>query len=169
MLERSLTYLLSSIVEDGIGSANRIFEIRIGLSVRELRVLRLVRANPGITFTVLAERTKFERTLTSRTVSKLIKAGFIERSAIPSDARAFGLTITPDGVALCERADPLTAEFETLMLAPLSMAEREAFLSAVERLKVWIEGGYAGEVANRYPRARAGAKPFNRTRDFVGK
>ncbi len=47
MLERSLTYLLSSIAEDGIGNANHIFEVRFGWSVRELRVLRLIRGHTG--------------------------------------------------------------------------------------------------------------------------
>ncbi len=164
MLERSLTYLLSTIVENGIGSANRVFEVRLGLSVRELRVLRLVRANPGVTFTVLARRTLFERTLTSRIVSKLINAGFVDRSPIPSDARAFGLTVTSNGDALCQRADPLTAEFEALMLSPLTVAERDAFLSAAERIRTWIEVGYAGEVAARHPETRAGAR---RARSFV--
>ncbi len=66
MIERSLTYALSSIVEDGIGAANEIFIARIGWKRQELRVLRLVRSIPGVTFTLLAERTKLDRSLKSR-------------------------------------------------------------------------------------------------------
>lgn len=165
MLERSLTYLLSTIVENGIGSANRAFEVRFGLTVRELRVLRVVRDNPGVMFTVIARRTLLERTLTSRIVSKLIKSGFVERSPIPTDARAFALAVTPEGEALCQRADPLTAEFEALMLSPLTAGERDAFLAAAERIRTWIEGGYAREVAIRYPETRGGTRP---ARGLVG-
>ncbi len=75
MLHRSLTYHLATISEDGIGHAQRIFETRFGWSVREIRVLRLIRSNPGITFTELARQTKFERSLTSRILAKLMKAG----------------------------------------------------------------------------------------------
>ena len=54
MLKRSITYQLASIAEDGIGKATRIFESRFGWNVYEIRVLRLIRATPGITFTALA-------------------------------------------------------------------------------------------------------------------
>ena len=158
MLDRSLTYFLTSIAEDGIGAANLIFEKRFGWSVRELRVLRLVRAEPDMTFTRLAERTKFERTLTSRTLTRLIKAGLIARTNSPLDARVFTLQATDDGAALCDQADPLTRELEALMLEPLSAEERAAFLSMVERVKTWVQDGYVAEVAARHTEARgAGA------------
>ena len=59
MLKQSLTYALASIAEEGIGNADRLFEQRFGCDVRELRVLRLVRDTPGITFTALARLTLF--------------------------------------------------------------------------------------------------------------
>ena len=154
MLERSLTYFLTSIAEDGIGSANAIFEARFGWSVRQLRVLRLVRANPEITFTQLAARTKFDRALTSRTVTRLIKAGLVMRANSPQDARVFTLCVTDKGEALCRKADPLTFEMEALMLEPLDGQERQAFLSMIERVKGWVQDGYATEVARRYPEMR---------------
>ncbi len=155
MLERSLTYLLSSIAEDGIGNANHIFEVRFGWSVRELRVLRLVRAAPGVTFTALAEMTKFERSLTSRILSKLIKAGLVARNNNPRDARQFTLTTTEKGEELCASADPLTDKLEALMLMPLADDERAAFLSAIERVKAWVQGGYVEKVGERFPEMRS--------------
>lgn len=155
MLERSLTYHLASIAEDGIGNANRIFEVRFGWSVRELRVLRLVRAQPGVTFTALAAMTKFERSLTSRIVTRLIRAGLIARAGSAADARRFTLTATPEGDALCARADPLTADLERLMLAPLAESERAAFMEMAGRVRAWVQGGYVGAVAEQYPEVRA--------------
>ncbi|MGL4636434.1 MAG: MarR family winged helix-turn-helix transcriptional regulator [Beijerinckiaceae bacterium] len=151
MLDRSLTYYLSSITEDGIGNANHIFETRFGWSVRELRVMRIVRSTPGITFTALAATTKFERSLTSRILSSLIKAGLIERTNSTTDARIFTLKATAKGEALCNQADPLTMELEALMLEPLTAAEREAFLGMIGRIKSWVQEGYIKEVSSRYP------------------
>jgi DNA-binding MarR family transcriptional regulator len=156
MLDRSLTYHLSSIVEDGIGNANRIFETRFGWSVRELRVLQLVRSTPGITFTTLSALTKFDRSLTSRILSSLIKAGLIERTNSPEDARVFTLRITAKGKALCDKADPLTVELEALMLKPLRDDERAAFLATIDRVKGWVQQGYIEEVGRRYPEMNAG-------------
>ena len=170
MLDRSLTYFLTSIAEDGIGAANAIFERRFGWSVRELRVLRLVRAEPDMTFTRLAERTKFERTLTSRTLTRLIKAGLIARTNSKLDARVFTLRVTGEGEALCEQADPLTRELEALMLEPLSASERQAFLGMVEQVKNWVQGGYVEEVAARHPEARgAGAGKRRGADDIVAR
>ncbi|MGL5361382.1 MAG: MarR family winged helix-turn-helix transcriptional regulator [Bosea sp. (in: a-proteobacteria)] len=155
MLDRSLTYYLSSITEDGIGNANQIFETRFGWSVRELRVLRLVRSTPGITFTALAAKTKFERSLTSRILSRLIKAGLIERTNSLTDARMFTLRATAEGEALCNQADPLTVELEALMLEPLNAGERAAFLTMIGRVKTWVQEGYIDEVGRRYPEMSA--------------
>jgi DNA-binding MarR family transcriptional regulator len=159
MLSRSLTYNLATIVEDGIGKANHLFETRIGWSVRELRVLRLVRATPGMTFTALAEATKFERSLTSRILSKLIRAGLLERTNSPVDARIFTLRVTAAGDLVCAKADPLTQELEALMLSPLDPAEQAAFLVMIERLRDWVQAGYAAEVDRRFA---APAKPARR-------
>ncbi len=159
MIEQSLTYALSSIVEDGIGAANEMFIARFGWSVRELRVLRLVRSNPGVTFTLLAERTKLDRSLTSRTLTRLIRAGLIERKGSPDDARTYALQLTSAGEALCREADPLTAEFEALMLAPLSEVERKAFVGMVDAVRNWVQGEYIREVA-----ARGGKPPGAGTR-----
>jgi DNA-binding MarR family transcriptional regulator len=155
MLDRSLTYHLSAITEDGIGNANHIFETRFGWSVRELRVLRIVRATPGVTFTVLAALTKFDRSLTSRILSSLIKAGLIARTNSAEDARIFTLTATGKGEALCGRADPLTADLEALMLQPLAENEREAFVAMIGRVRTWVQQGYVEEVARRYPEMAA--------------
>lgn len=163
MLDRSLTYFLTQIAEDGIGAANAVFQARFGWTVRELRVLRLVRENPEMTFTRLAERTKFERTLTSRIVTRLIRAGLIARTNNTNDARVFTLTVTAKGAALCARADPLTEDFEALMLQPLSAAQRKLFLRMLEQMKAWVQGGYVQEVATRHPEAMT-RKPRQRVR-----
>lgn len=166
MLHRSLTYHLTSISEDGIGHAERIFEARFGWNVREIRVLRLIRSNPGITFTELARQTKFERSLTSRTLSRLMKAGLVSRANSPQDARVFTLTATVAGIALCEQADPLSIELEALMLEPLTPEQRENFLQMVSQVRTWVQGGYIAKVAERFPEMNA-KKPAKRSEKIM--
>lgn len=156
MLERSLTYSLSTIVEDGIGKANHLFEARFGWSVRDLRVLRLVRATSGITFTDLAAATKFERSLTSRILTRLLRAGLIERTNSLKDARVFTLRATAAGDAICAEADPMTLELEALILRPLPEADRTALIGMIEKVRAWVETGYADEVDRRFPEPRPG-------------
>ena len=120
MQKPSLTYSLVTIADNGIGSAARLFDLRFGRSVQEIRVLRLVRDSPGITFTDLARLTRVERSATSRMLTRLIEAGLVLRTGSLEDARRFTLTITRKGQALCAKADPLTEELEALMLEPLT-------------------------------------------------
>ena len=161
MLNRSLTYHLASIAEDGIGNATRIFEKRFGWNVYEIRVLRLVRDTPGITFTRLAQLTKFERSATSRILSRLIKAGLVTRTNSEKDARQFSLTVTQAGLELCEKADPLSLELEAIMLEPLSETQRDAFREMLSMLLPWVREGYVEKVRERFPEAipEGGKKP----------
>lgn len=153
MLKQSLTYQLASIAENGIGNATQIFERRFGLNVYEIRVMRLIRDNPGITFTKLARLTQFERTATSRMLSRLIKSGLVSRTNSTSDARQFTLTTTSAGLAVCRKADPLSLELEELMLEPLSDKQKEVFRRMLETVLEWVNTGYPERVRQRFPEA----------------
>ncbi len=41
------------------------------------------------------------------------------------------------------------------MLMPLADDERAAFLSAIERVKAWVQGGYVEKVGERFPEMRS--------------
>lgn len=155
MLKQSLTYFLVSIAEEGIGNANRLFQDRFGWDVRELRVLRLVRDTPGITFTSLARLTRFERSATSRILTRMIRAGLIERTGVENDGRRYTCTVTPAGEALCSRADPLSMELEDLMLAPLTVKQRESLTAIMATLLAWVSDGYRAKIEERFPEATA--------------
>lgn len=149
MLRQSLTYQLVSIAEDAIGQGAALFKSRFGYDVHELRVLRLIDDEPGVTFTALAERTKFERSATSRILTRLVDAGLVRRRADESDARQYRLFSTAKGRALRGRADPLSLELEALMLAPLSEVERTQFLGLLRRIADWVTGDFVGVMASR--------------------
>lgn len=153
MLRDSLTYKLASIADGAISDATRLFRGRFGWDVYEIRVLRVVRDNPGITFTDLAALTRFERSATSRILVRLAKAGLVRRESSEQDARRYFLTVTKDGAAICRDADPLTAELEALMLEPLSPADRRKLLESIETVLAWVQGDYRAEVRKRFPEA----------------
>lgn len=162
MLQQSFTYQLASISEDAIKPAARMFERRFGLDVRELRVLRLIGDQPGVNFTTLAAQTRFERSATSRMLSRLIKSGLVRRELDEQDARQFRLFITPKGVDLRGRADPLSLELEDLILSALTPAERQQFRESLDKLSAWLAREFQGALHRRYPDAGAGRKPSAR-------
>ena len=155
MLKQSLTYFLASIAEEGIGNANRLFQQRFGWGVRELRVLRLVRDTPGITFTALARLTRFERSATSRILTRMIRAGLIVRTGVEHDGRQYNFTMTEAGERLCQDADPLSLELEDLMLAPLTPEQRESLAEMMDTMLAWVTDGYRDKILERFPEAAA--------------
>ena len=160
MLHRSFTYQLASISEDAIKPAGKLFVRRFGLDVQDLRVLRLIGDRPGVTFTTLAQQTRFERSATSRILSRLIKAGLVRREIDEHDARQFRLFVTDKGAALRREADPLSLELETLILSALTSEERRQFQHALDKLSDWLGREFLGELARRFP--DPGRKPRKR-------
>lgn len=157
----SLTYQLATISEDAIGPADRLFTKRFGLHVHEIRVLRLIDDQPGVTFTQLAAQTKIERTATSRILSRLIKGGYVRRKIDEKDARHFQLTATPKAKALRQRADPLTEEIEDLVMSVLSATQRKQLQTIVTALTNWLHTDFPRELARGYPDA---VEPLRRAR-----
>ncbi len=161
MLKQSLTYTLVSIAQEGIGPAERLFQERFGWDVRELRVLRLVRDTPGITFTALARLTRLERSATSRILTRMIKAGLIERIGLETDGRQYTFKMTAAGEELCQQADPLSLDLEDLMLAPLTAKQRLSLTEMTNTLLGWVNGGYRAAILERFPEVAA-PKPRRR-------
>ena len=151
MPRQSLTYTFVTIAEDAIKTGTKLFEQRIGLDVYHVRILRLIDDRPGITFTQLANQTRLERSATSRSLQRLIKAGLVERTNDIADARQFHLVATSKGRALRRKSDPLTNEMENLMLQSLNALEREAFLITLDKIANWINNGYRHAVSRRFP------------------
>ena len=86
---KRLTYLLEVIADEAIAGNDAIFQRDLGCSIREIRVLRIVDDNPGITFVEICEKSGLERSLTSRILQKLIGDGLLLRSSSGTDARKY--------------------------------------------------------------------------------
>ena len=67
------------------------------MRVRELRVLRLIHALPGVAASELGQRLVLEKTLMSKYLADLEQRGLIQRSLDPQDNRVHRLFLTPAG------------------------------------------------------------------------
>ncbi len=135
---KRLTYLLEVIADEAIAGNDAIFLRDLGCSIREIRVLRIVDDNPGITFVEIWEKSGLERSLTSRILQKLIGDGLLLRTSSGTDARKYYLSTTPKGQALRQRGRVMSDELEALLLAPFSPAERVRLFDQIERLGAWV-------------------------------
>ncbi len=134
-----LTYKLNIVANRAISENDSIFVRETGLTIRELRVLRLVDDNPGITFVDVSGMTSLERTLTSRIIQKLIRDGLIERENSKEDARKFGLHSTGAGKTTRAKGRLVSDKLERHLFKPLSQDEEEKLNLLLNKLGVWVE------------------------------
>ena len=93
------------------------------MSIRDLRLLRLIGAVPDISMGLLVEQAGLEKTLASKHVSGLVQRGLVDRHVSRSDARQILLTLSDEGEAIVRKAEPIGHEMEVRFLDALTENE----------------------------------------------
>lgn len=78
-------------------SADRTAKRELGVSAAQLFVLRRIADAPGVSLAELAERTHTAQSSVSEIVSRLVAAGFVEKSQAVQDRRRIVLQLTDQG------------------------------------------------------------------------
>jgi DNA-binding MarR family transcriptional regulator len=114
-----------------------IFLERLGplaLTPIQYATLAAIEAEPGVEQIRLAGLLALDRTTAGRVVLALETRALLRREADAADRRVKRLALTQAGRALLKRARPLVEVVQEDILAPLSAAERRAFLGALGKL-----------------------------------
>lgn len=119
---------------------SQVYETELGLSIRDLRLLRMVGMAPGISMGELVQQSGIEKTLTSKIVSALVQRGWVERQLGQADARQVLLALTDAGEALVLQAEPLGHELEAGYRDILTPAE----IATLRRLLLKIIAAESG-------------------------
>lgn len=148
---KRLTYLLELIADEAIAGNDAIFVRELGYSIREIRVLRIIDDQPGITFVEVHEKCGLERSLTSRILQKLLGDGLLQRASSDSDARKYHLSTTAKGQALRLRGRVLSDALEALLLDPFPPQDRARLFDQIQRLGAWVRSDDYKQALSRYP------------------
>lgn len=139
--DQHLTYRLDRLAKEAVKQASGAYEEACGLTIPEVRILRLVSTQPGIFFSRLVEETFFERTFTSRLVSGLVRKELITRNAEKTDARQHALALTKKGRDILRIANRTGDRLEKQLMSPLSAEEQARLLEYLDRLTAWVRNG----------------------------
>lgn len=101
---------------------------------RQLVLLRALRDFPGASQATLVDATGVDRSTTAEVVTRLTARGLIKRRRANTDARAYAVNLTAEGVRVLADAEPVLTMIEASMLDALPELERQAFIAALERL-----------------------------------
>jgi MarR family transcriptional regulator, temperature-dependent positive regulator of motility len=129
-----LTFRIDRLSDLSKEAATQYYEREFGVSVRDLRVLRLVKLEPGLTLGRLIELTMIEKTFVSKIVSSLVKRSLLRREIGQEDARQINLYLTPDAEVLVKRTYERGNALEKMMLSTITEQELEVLNRCIEKL-----------------------------------
>lgn len=132
-------------------------EATIGLSLREARLLLIVRQEPDLTISQLVERSFLEKTIVSRAVTRLCQMKLLRRSVGSADARHLHVALTRKGAAVAERADDIATSGIERTMSVLTPQERKVFETALEKIGAVLAGNL--RAARAAPDAERAAAP----------
>lgn len=101
--EKELYNLLSTIHLIGADCDRQVFR-RFGLTVKRFWMLHHISVEPGISLTMLSDRTFTDKASISRMIHSMEQEGLIRRELDPDDRRAYCLYCTQEGSAQHEEA-----------------------------------------------------------------
>lgn len=148
---KRLTYLLEIIANEAIAGNDVIFLRELGYSIREVRVLRIVDDNPGVTFVDVWDKSGLERSLTSRILQRLIGDGLLVRTSSDTDARKYHLSTSETGKALRQRGKAVSDALEGLLLGTFPPEDRQRLFEQIERLGQWVRSDDYKRALQDYP------------------
>ena len=96
--------------------------------------LILIRDNPSVTQSEVADALRIQLPNLVKILSKLEAKAYIKRKRSSRDKRAVELTLTARGKQVAAQASDMGDVFNRLVLAPLTERERSQFVSMLNRL-----------------------------------
>ena len=134
ILEDFLPYRLAILSHTVSTLIARVYDKRFGLTIPEWRVIAIVGRFPGLSAVEVAERTMLDKVAVRRAVTKLIKAGRIEREFADADRRRSILTLSEEGRKVHDEIAPLALGMEEDLLHGLSDEQIATLNTVIERL-----------------------------------
>ncbi|KDP84000.1 MULTISPECIES: MarR family winged helix-turn-helix transcriptional regulator [Cupriavidus] len=134
-----LSFRLDRLSELSKAAGSQFYENEFGVTVRDLRVLRLVALEPGLTLSRLIELSLLEKTQVSKLVSALVRQGLLSRQIGELDARQINLFLSTEGESMVKRTYERGNTLEKALLATLTEAELKTFNRCIDKLTDTLE------------------------------
>lgn len=94
----------------------------------DFHTLGVLRAEPGLRSTALANRLHVAPTTASSLIARLVKRGLVLRERSPDDGRAVALSLTPNGKKLADTIHNQDLRNMELFLSAMSEQEQDQLL-----------------------------------------
>lgn len=134
ILDDFLPYRLARLSSTVSTTIARAYDKEFGLSIPEWRVIAILGRTPGLSAVEVAEQTFLDKVAVSRAVTKLIKAGRIDRQFADADRRRSILNLSEKGREVHDGVAKLALEFENRLIEDLSEDDVKQLARIMDRL-----------------------------------
>ena len=134
ILDQFMPYRLARLSSTVSTAVAREYAKQFGLSIPEWRVIAILGRSPGLSAVEVAEQTFLDKVAVSRAVTKLIKAGRIDRQFADADRRRSILNLSEQGRDVHDGVATLALKFERELLDGLDDEDIEKFNRVMDRL-----------------------------------
>ncbi|NQE51694.1 MarR family winged helix-turn-helix transcriptional regulator [Herbaspirillum rubrisubalbicans] len=134
-LQAFFPYQLAQLAEAVSRSVASVYADRFGLTRDEWRILAALAEEGQMQASDLVPHTSLDKMQVSRALARMEEAGLVLRQPSPEDARARIVKPTAQGRKLYRKIVPMVEEREAFLLQALSRTEREALMSAMEKVR----------------------------------
>ena len=104
------------------------------LAPGQYSLLRLIALNPGITQQALGDAAGIDRSTVAPITATFVKNGWLRRTRLREDRRAYSLQPTALGLEVLQKARPLIREHERRLTQGLSPGEQKTLLRLLKKL-----------------------------------
>ncbi|MCW5772153.1 MAG: winged helix-turn-helix transcriptional regulator [Rhodospirillaceae bacterium] len=132
-VESFIPYLLNHVVD----RYNKLFKQGLkamGLSIPQWRVIAVLNAFEGLSFTEIQALTVIDQPTLSRTVDQMAKRGIVLRKSRPDDGRYAVVSLTPRGKEIYDSVWPVAWNAFAFGVRGFSPAEQEQLAEALKRM-----------------------------------
>ena len=109
-------------------------EERWEVTLRDVRLMRLVAIEPGLIFGRLVALAMLEKSMVSKLVNALVRQGLLRREMDTTDARQIHLFLSATGDSLVAQSMELDAQLEAWLVESPTDEERDTFMRCIDKL-----------------------------------
>lgn len=113
----------------------RLYSQSFGISVPEWRVIAHLAQSEAVSVREIHERVDMDKPKVSRAASRLVKAGFVQKSGSETDKRLIELSLTQKGHDLYAEMIPLAQAYEAELLEKLGPTNKKLLASLMANLR----------------------------------
>ncbi|MCW8109495.1 MarR family transcriptional regulator [Alteromonas ponticola] len=133
-LERFLPYRLSILSNKVSSLVADIYKDKFAISITEWRIMAVLGEYPDISADEISTKTQIEKSILSRSVSRLLKRKLIERELAEDDRRRSVIRLSATGKSVYDEIVPLSYEYERALLQCFSQQEQAQFSALIDQL-----------------------------------